>query len=161
VCVRLERRGVHTDVVALRVSVQVAPDATQLRLRVHSVAIVDGSLKGRPTRFVPVLYDEQLKCYTIGTPPIVDEQMAGFGCPPRNDLAEPTSTQLSYLRAAGFAPAEVIWCSRNSPSSMPSNLCSLRDTALNLIPTTNDDVAGQHHPSAAMNAASSIWSPPD
>jgi hypothetical protein len=77
-CVRLERRGVHTDVVALTVSVQVAPDATQLRLRVHSVAIVDGSLKGRPTRFVPVSYDEQLKGYTIGTPPIVDEQMVDF-----------------------------------------------------------------------------------
>jgi tRNA (cmo5U34)-methyltransferase len=27
-----------------------------------------------------------------------------------NDLAEPSSTQLSYLRAAGFAPAEIIWC---------------------------------------------------
>ena len=27
-----------------------------------------------------------------------------------NDLAEPASTQLSYLRVAGFAPAEVIWC---------------------------------------------------
>jgi SAM-dependent methyltransferase len=27
-----------------------------------------------------------------------------------NDLPESTSTQLSYLRAAGFAPAEVIWC---------------------------------------------------
>jgi ubiquinone/menaquinone biosynthesis C-methylase UbiE len=26
-----------------------------------------------------------------------------------NDLAESASTQLSYLRAAGFAPAEVIW----------------------------------------------------
>jgi cyclopropane fatty-acyl-phospholipid synthase-like methyltransferase len=26
-----------------------------------------------------------------------------------NDIAEPSSTQLSYLRAAGFAPAEVIW----------------------------------------------------
>jgi hypothetical protein len=26
-----------------------------------------------------------------------------------NDLAEPSSTQLSYLRASGFAPAEVIW----------------------------------------------------
>jgi hypothetical protein len=27
-----------------------------------------------------------------------------------NDLAESASTQLSYLRTAGFAPAEVIWC---------------------------------------------------
>lgn len=26
-----------------------------------------------------------------------------------NDIAEPASTQLSYLRAAGFAPVEVIW----------------------------------------------------
>jgi tRNA (cmo5U34)-methyltransferase len=26
-----------------------------------------------------------------------------------NDIAEPSSTQLSYLQAAGFAPAEVIW----------------------------------------------------
>jgi tRNA (cmo5U34)-methyltransferase len=26
-----------------------------------------------------------------------------------SDIAEPSSTQLSYLRAAGFAPAEVIW----------------------------------------------------
>jgi SAM-dependent methyltransferase len=26
-----------------------------------------------------------------------------------NDIAEPSSTQLSYLRAAGFAPADVIW----------------------------------------------------
>jgi tRNA (cmo5U34)-methyltransferase len=26
-----------------------------------------------------------------------------------NDLAEPSSSQLSYLRASGFAPAEVIW----------------------------------------------------
>lgn len=26
-----------------------------------------------------------------------------------NDIAEPSSTQLSYLRAVGFAPAEVIW----------------------------------------------------
>jgi hypothetical protein len=26
-----------------------------------------------------------------------------------NDIPEPSSTQLSYLRAAGFAPAEVIW----------------------------------------------------
>jgi cyclopropane fatty-acyl-phospholipid synthase-like methyltransferase len=26
-----------------------------------------------------------------------------------NDIAEPSSTQLSYLRTAGFAPAEVIW----------------------------------------------------
>ena len=26
-----------------------------------------------------------------------------------NDIAEPSSTQLSYLRAAGFAPAEVVW----------------------------------------------------
>jgi tRNA (cmo5U34)-methyltransferase len=26
-----------------------------------------------------------------------------------NDLAEPAATQLSYLRAAGFAPADVIW----------------------------------------------------
>jgi cyclopropane fatty-acyl-phospholipid synthase-like methyltransferase len=26
-----------------------------------------------------------------------------------NDIAEPSSTQLSYLRAAGFAPVEVIW----------------------------------------------------
>lgn len=28
-----------------------------------------------------------------------------------NDLAESASTQLAYLRAAGFAPAEVIWSS--------------------------------------------------
>ena len=28
-----------------------------------------------------------------------------------NDLAESSSTQLSYLRAAGFTPAEIIWCS--------------------------------------------------
>jgi len=27
-----------------------------------------------------------------------------------NDLAESSSTQLSYLRAAGFTPAEIIWC---------------------------------------------------
>lgn len=27
-----------------------------------------------------------------------------------NDLAESASTQVSYLRAAGFAPADVIWC---------------------------------------------------
>lgn len=27
-----------------------------------------------------------------------------------NDLAESSSTQLSYLQAAGFAPAEIIWC---------------------------------------------------
>lgn len=27
-----------------------------------------------------------------------------------NDLAEPSSTQLSYLRAAGFTPAEIVWC---------------------------------------------------
>jgi hypothetical protein len=26
-----------------------------------------------------------------------------------NDLAESSSTQLSYLRAAGFTPAEIIW----------------------------------------------------
>ena len=76
VCVRLERRGVHTDVVAL--TVQVAPEAVHLRLRVHSVAIVDGSLRGRPTKFVPVSYDHRLDRYTIGTPPIADEQMADF-----------------------------------------------------------------------------------
>jgi ubiquinone/menaquinone biosynthesis C-methylase UbiE len=27
-----------------------------------------------------------------------------------NDLAESSSTQLSYLRSAGFTPAEIIWC---------------------------------------------------
>jgi tRNA (cmo5U34)-methyltransferase len=27
-----------------------------------------------------------------------------------NDLAEVSSTQLSYLQAAGFTPAEIIWC---------------------------------------------------
>jgi hypothetical protein len=27
-----------------------------------------------------------------------------------NDIAELSSTQLSYLRAAGFTPAEIIWC---------------------------------------------------
>jgi hypothetical protein len=27
-----------------------------------------------------------------------------------NDLAETSSAQLSYLRAAGFSPAEIIWC---------------------------------------------------
>jgi len=27
-----------------------------------------------------------------------------------NDVAESSAAQLSYLRSAGFAPAEVIWC---------------------------------------------------
>ena len=27
-----------------------------------------------------------------------------------NDLAESSSAQVSYLRAAGFAPAEIVWC---------------------------------------------------
>jgi hypothetical protein len=60
------------------VTIAVTPDTTYLRLRVHSIAIVDGSLKGRPTKVVPVSYDRHLERYTIGTPPIADEQMAEF-----------------------------------------------------------------------------------
>jgi hypothetical protein len=59
-------------------TVEVTPDVRHLRLRVHSIAIVDGSLKGRPTKFVPVSYDRHLDRYTIGTPPVGDEQMAEF-----------------------------------------------------------------------------------
>jgi hypothetical protein len=92
ICVRLERRGLHTHVVAL--TVQVAYDSTHLRLRVHSVAIVDGSLRGRPTKFVPVSYDHQLDRYTIGTPPIADEQMADFFL----DQAEVLLDSLGYRR---------------------------------------------------------------